>query len=69
MLSVYSAYIPSSLIRAAALACGLVLTSPASAVLVAFHGKVTLEDGSPPGHMVTHSGEHRQSCKPEQAGK
>ena len=35
------------------LSCGLVLASPASAVLVVFHGKVTLEDGSPPGRMVT----------------
>jgi VWFA-related protein len=32
---------------------GLLVTSPASADDVVFHGKVTLDDGSPPGHMVT----------------
>jgi len=32
---------------------GLLLTSPASAMDVIFRGKVTLEDGSPPGRMVT----------------
>lgn len=31
---------------------GLLTTSHANVPTVAFHGKVTLEDGSPPGHMV-----------------
>jgi VWFA-related protein len=31
----------------------LLLASPASAIDVWFHGKVTLEDGSPPGRLVT----------------
>jgi VWFA-related protein len=34
-------------------ACGLLAVRPAMADLsVVFHGKVTLEDGSPPGHMI-----------------